>query len=105
MAALATGKKAPEFELEGMDRKSFCWPRRLLAGRWCWRSSKCRVRLASMRFRFWSGCIRLTDKGVTLVGVSQNKAKDTAAFIKEFGVTFPVLLDDTSLIRCRMRTG
>jgi peroxiredoxin len=30
-----------------------------------------------------------------LVGVSQNDAKDTAAFIKEFGVTFPVLLDDT----------
>jgi peroxiredoxin len=34
-------------------------------------------------------------KGVTLVGISQNEAKDTAAFNKEFGVTFPVLLDDT----------
>jgi thiol-disulfide isomerase/thioredoxin len=34
--------------------------------------------------------------GVTLVGISQNGAKDTAAFTKEFGVTFPVLLDDTN---------
>ena len=34
-------------------------------------------------------------KGVTLVGVSQNDATDTAKFNKEFGVTFPVLLDDT----------
>ncbi len=34
-------------------------------------------------------------KGVTLVGISQNSAKDTAAFNKEFGVAFPVLLDDT----------
>jgi peroxiredoxin len=32
---------------------------------------------------------------LTLVGVSQNDAKATAAFVKEFGVTFPVLLDDT----------
>ena len=32
-------------------------------------------------------------KGVALVGVSQNDPKETAAFIKEFGVTFPVLLD------------
>jgi len=35
------------------------------------------------------------DKGVKLVGVSQNDPKETAAFTKEFGVTFPVLLDDT----------
>jgi peroxiredoxin len=33
--------------------------------------------------------------GVTLVGISQNDAGDTGAFNKEFGITFPVLLDDT----------
>jgi peroxiredoxin len=32
--------------------------------------------------------------GVSLIGVSQNDAKETAAFVKEFGITFPVLLDD-----------
>ncbi len=31
---------------------------------------------------------------VSLIGVSQNDAKETAAFMKEFGITFPVLLDD-----------
>jgi peroxiredoxin len=35
------------------------------------------------------------QNGVTLVGVSQNDAGDTAAFNKEFGISFPVLLDDT----------
>ena len=30
-----------------------------------------------------------------IIGISQNDKKDTAAFIKEYGVTFPVLLDDT----------
>ncbi len=34
-------------------------------------------------------------KNVTIVGISQNERKDTAAFNKEYGVTFPVLLDDT----------
>ena len=33
---------------------------------------------------------------MTIVGVSQNSKKDTAGFIKEYGVTFPVLLDDTN---------
>ena len=31
-----------------------------------------------------------------MVGISQNGKKDTAAFLKQYGVTFPVLLDDTS---------
>jgi peroxiredoxin len=30
------------------------------------------------------------------VGVSQNNAEDTAAFAEEFGITFPLLLDDTT---------
>ncbi|MFZ0816524.1 MAG: redoxin domain-containing protein, partial [Candidatus Sulfotelmatobacter sp.] len=34
-------------------------------------------------------------KSARIFGVSQNDPKETAAFIKEFGVTFPVLLDDT----------
>jgi peroxiredoxin len=35
------------------------------------------------------------NKAVTIVGISQNSKKDTALFIKEYGITFPVLLDDT----------
>lgn len=32
---------------------------------------------------------------VTVVGVSQDRKEDTEAFAKKFGVTFPILLDDT----------
>jgi peroxiredoxin len=35
-------------------------------------------------------------KNVTIVGISQNEKKDTAAFSKEYGVSFPILLDDTN---------
>ncbi|MGC2448539.1 MAG: TlpA disulfide reductase family protein, partial [Candidatus Sulfotelmatobacter sp.] len=33
------------------------------------------------------------DEGVRLVGISQNDVTETAAFAKEFGVTFTLLLD------------
>src|SRR5207253_5640053 len=32
---------------------------------------------------------------LSVVGISQNEKRDTADFMKRFGVTFPVLLDDT----------
>ena len=35
-------------------------------------------------------------KNVIFVGISQNERKDTAAFLKEYHITFPVLLDDTN---------
>jgi peroxiredoxin len=31
---------------------------------------------------------------VTVLGISQDKASDTKAFLREYGVTFPVALDD-----------
>jgi len=31
----------------------------------------------------------------TFVGVSQNDAADTQSFVQQYGITFPVLLDDT----------
>jgi len=31
---------------------------------------------------------------IAIVGISQNDQRDTAAFLKEYGVTFPTLLDD-----------
>jgi peroxiredoxin len=34
------------------------------------------------------------DKKITVVGISQDNQRDTGAFLKEYGVTFPTLLDD-----------
>jgi len=34
------------------------------------------------------------DTKITIVGISQNDRRDTSAFLKEYGVTFPTLLDD-----------
>jgi peroxiredoxin len=34
------------------------------------------------------------DKKITIVGISQDNQRDTAAFLKEYGITFRNLLDD-----------
>jgi peroxiredoxin len=34
------------------------------------------------------------DKKITIVGISQDNQRDTAAFLKDYGVTFRTLLDD-----------
>jgi peroxiredoxin len=35
------------------------------------------------------------DSKVSIVAVSQNSERDTLAFMKQYGITFPVALDDT----------
>jgi peroxiredoxin len=89
MAALATGAKAPEFELKTVDGKRFSLNDELASGAVVLAFFKVSCPFFERLHKAYG------HKGVTLVGVSQNDAKDTAAFNKEFGITFPILLDDT----------
>jgi peroxiredoxin len=34
------------------------------------------------------------SRNITIIGISQNDQKATAAFMREYGITFPVLLDE-----------
>ena len=97
MAALATGTKAPEFELKTLDGKAFSLSAELARGAVVLAFFKVSCPTCQYAFPFLERLHKAYGgKGVALVGVSQNSAKDTAAFNKEFGITFPVLLDDTS---------
>lgn len=96
MAALATGSKAPEFELKTLDSKKFSLSEQLAKGPVVLTFFKVSCPTCQYAMPFLERLYRAyRDKGVTLVGVSQNDAKETAAFCKDFGVTFPMLLDDT----------
>jgi peroxiredoxin len=96
MAALATGAKAPEFELKSLDGKRFALGEELARGPVALAFFKVSCPTCQYAFPFYERLHKAyRDKGVTLVGISQNNAKDTAAFGKEFGITFPILLDDT----------
>jgi len=96
MTALATGTKAPEFELKTLDGKRFFLNEALAGGPVVLAFFKVSCPTCQYAFPFLERLFKAYgSKGITLVGVSQNDAKETAAFGKDFGVTFPLLLDDT----------
>ena len=96
MAALATGTKAPNFELKTLDGKPFSLRTELARGPVVVVFFKVSCPTCQYALPLFERLHKAYGhKGVTLIGVSQNDAKDTAAFNKEFGVTFPTLLDDT----------
>jgi len=96
MTALATGKKAPAFDLKTLDGKPFSLGDELGHGPIVLAFFKVSCPTCQYAFPFLERLYRAyANKGVTLVGISQNDGKETTAFAREFGVTFPILLDDT----------
>jgi peroxiredoxin len=96
MSALATGVKAPEFELKTLDCKRVSLSEELSRGAVVLAFFKVSCPTCQYALPFLERLHRAYgSKGVRLIGVSQNDAKETAAFMREFGITFPVVLDDT----------
>ena len=95
MAALTAGTRAPEFELKAMDGRRFVLRDELASGPVVLAFFKASCPTCQYAFPFLERLERAYGHaGVRVIGVSQNDPKQTAAFTKEFGVTFPVLLDD-----------
>lgn len=96
MAALNTGAKAPDFKLRALDGKPFSLTEALARGPVLLAFFKVSCPICQYAFPYLERLHKAyREKGYTLVGVSQDNAKETSAFNQEFGVTFPVLLDDT----------
>ena len=96
MAALVEGKTAPDFSLPAMDGSKFSLKQALAKGPVVLAFFKVSCPTCQYAFPFLERIYKAYGKRtVTIVGVSQNDAKDTARFTKEFGLSFPVLLDDT----------
>ena len=96
MTALAPGTQAPDFTLPSMDDKPFSLRAALARGPVLAAFFKISCPTCQYAFPFLQRIHEAHEnKSVTIVGISQNTKKDTAAFIKEYGISFPVLLDDT----------
>jgi len=96
MTALATGTKAPDVELKTLDGNPFSLTEKLSGGPVVLVFFKVSCPTCQYALPFFERLHKAyTGKGVAVFGVSQNDAKDTKAFNKEFGITFPILLDDT----------
>jgi peroxiredoxin len=96
MAALTPGTNAPDFELKAMDGRRFVLRDELAHGPIVLAFFKVSCPTCQYAFPFLERLERAYGhSGVRIIGVSQNNPRDTANFTKDFGVTFPVLLDDT----------
>jgi peroxiredoxin len=96
MAALGTGTSAPDFTLAAMDSKQFSLKEALARGPVLAAFFKISCPVCQFAIPYIERIYKAHgSRNVSIVGVSQNEKKDTAAFIKEYGITFPVLLDDT----------
>jgi len=95
MPTLSAGKTAPDFTLNTLDGKKFSLREALQRGPVVAAFFKVSCPTCQYTFPFLERLYRAYgNQNVTLIGISQNDRKDTAAFVKEYGVTFPVLLDD-----------
>ena len=96
MAASAPGTQAPDFTLPSMDDKPFSLREALARGPVLAAFFKISCPTCQYAFPFLQRIYQTPgNRAVTIIGISQNGKKETGAFLKEYGITFPVLLDDT----------
>ena len=97
MTALTPGTQAPDFDLPTVDGKHFSLHEAVARGPVVAAFFKISCPVCQFAFPFLERIYQANDKAkVTIIGISQNEKKETASFLNEYGITFHVLLDDTS---------
>ncbi len=95
MPTVHAGTIAPSFELVGMDGKRYVSQEALAKGPLVAAFFKVSSPTCQYTFPFLERLYRqLRDGGVQIWGISQDDTKSSAEFAKEFGVTFPIVIDD-----------
>jgi peroxiredoxin len=96
MAAIIAGKEAPVFQLPLLTGGSFSLRDALTQGPVVLAFFKISCPVCQFTFPYLERIHRAANgKNVAIVGVSQNSKEDSAAFAREYDLTFPIALDDT----------
>jgi peroxiredoxin len=96
MSALSPGTKAPQFELPIFDGSKFSLQDALARGPVLAVFFKISCPVCQYAMPFFERIYKAYGSSdLTIVGASQNEKGDTADFIKKFGLTLPILLEDT----------
>ena len=95
MPALTSGVKAPDFTLPTIDGDKFSLSEALQRGPVVLAFFKVTCPVCQYAFPLYERAYqRLKGTNASFVGISQNEEEETEQFIRQYGVTFPVLLDD-----------
>lgn len=94
MQTVQTGTIAPSFELLATDGKRYASQEALAQGPLLAAFFKVSCPTCQYTLPFIERLYQqFRDRGVRIWGISQDEAKPSVQFAKEFGVTFPILLD------------
>ena len=97
MAALTAGVRAPGFNLPTVDGKTVSLRQALEKGPVVLAFFKVGCPVCQFAFPYFERMYRANQgANVTFLGISQDNPQHTRMFLKEYGVTFPVALDDPS---------
>jgi peroxiredoxin len=95
MTNIVAGNTAPGFSLKGLDGKELSLASSLQRGPVVAAFFKVSCPVCQFTFPFLERMYqRYGGDSVTFLGISQDDARDTKDFVKEFGVTFQMLFDE-----------
>ncbi len=96
MATLSTGVRAPSFTLPTVGGKPVTLDEALHKGPVVLAFFKVSCPVCQYTFPFLERVYHANQgANVTVLGISQDNQRDTKEFMREYGVTFPIALDDT----------
>ncbi|MBV9183829.1 MAG: TlpA family protein disulfide reductase [Acidobacteria bacterium] len=96
MSALTAGTMAPQFELPAIDGSRFSLQEALRRGPLLAIFFKISCPVCQYAFPYFQRIYQnYGSPKISIVGISQNDEEETGQFRSHYGVTFPVLLDDT----------
>ena len=100
MAALKPGTRAPDIALTSANGKSFILSNVLERGPAVLAFFKVSCPTCQYAFPYLERLFQAhKTEAMTIVGISQDDLESTRRFMKQYGVTFPVLLDDPGQYR------
>src|SRR5262249_34101244 len=97
MTHIVAGNPAPNFSLKSLDGKEFSLASALKKGPVVLAFFKVSCPVCKFTFPYVERLYdRYKSENVAFIGVSQDNASNSRDFAKEFGVTFPIVLDDAT---------
>ncbi len=97
MAALTAGIPAPDFTLQTTDGKSFSLKEARKRGPVVLAFFKVSCPVCQFTLPYFQRLHEAySGDRLTVVGISQNSRRETLSFMRDYGVKFPVVLDDPS---------
>jgi peroxiredoxin len=95
MTNIVAGNVAPNFSLKSLDGKEFSLNKLMESGQVVAAFFKISCPVCQFTFPFLERLYkRYGGDGVTFLGISQDDVRATKSFAKEYGVTFPIVIDD-----------